>query len=245
MCMSSLYSIFRPSGIAVNKTLISLLALCLWASLGATPALAQDRYISDVLFVPLRAGMGNEYRIVHRGLRSGSPLELIREAEADDGETWSLVRTADGEEGWVRNQFLVSEPTASIQLTSVERRAQNLAQEKRQLEQRVDQLSSENSRLQETLDTLRSEYQNLQTNYEELEAVSSGAVDLHEQHRELNEAYQLLQTRADVLQAENEMLKRERRYYDWLFGGAILFSGVILSFILQAIGKRRRKSEWG
>lgn len=229
----------------MNKTLIALVTICLWASLGATPALAQDRYISDVLFVPLRSGMGNEYRIVHRGLRSGTPLELVREAEADDGETWSLVRTTDGEEGWIRNQFLMSDPPASVQLTSVERRAQNLAQEKNQLEQRISQLSEENLRLQETLDALRNDYQTLQTEFEELEAVSSGAVDLHEQHRELNEAYQLLQTRADVLQAENEMLKRERRYYDWLFGGAILLSGVILSFILQAIGKRRRKSEWG
>lgn len=243
--MSNPYLTFRPPGISVNKTLILLTALCLWAALGATPVLAQDRFISDVLFVPLRSGMGNQYRIVHRGLRSGAPLELIREAEADDGETWSLVRTTDGEEGWVRNQFLVSEPTASIQLTSVERRAENLAQEKSQLDQRAKQMSSENARLQETLETLRAEHQNLQTEYEELEAVSSSAVNLHEQHRELNEAYQLLQTRADVLQAENEMLKRESRYYDWLFGGAILFSGVILSFILQAIGKSRRKSEWG
>ncbi len=229
----------------MNKSIIILVALCLWAGLGATPVVAQDRYISDVLFVPLRSGMGNQYRIVHRGLRSGEPLELIREAEGDDGETWSLVRTTDGEEGWIRNQFLVSEPTASIQLTTVERRVESLAREKRQLEQRVSELSEENTRLQEALDTLRTEYQNLQIEHEELEAVSSGAVNLHEQHRELNEAYQLLQTRADVLQAENEMLKRERRYYDWLFGGAILLSGVILSFILQALGKRRRKSEWG
>ncbi len=240
-----LFNFSSITGIAVNKTIIVLMALCLWAALGATPALAQERFISDVLFVPLRSDMGNQFRIVHRGLPSGTPLGLIRQAEADDGGAWSLVRTKEGEGGWVRDQFLMSEPTASIQLVGAERRAENLAQEKRQLEQRVTQLSDENLSLQETLEALRIQHQTLRTEFEELKAVSSGAVDLHEQHRELNETYQLLQTRADVLQAENEMLKRESRYYDWLFGGALLFGGVILSFILQAIGKSRRKSEWG
>ena len=48
-------------------------------------AQAQDvRYISDKQYVPLRSGAGNEYRITHRGLPSGTRLTV--NSESDNGE---------------------------------------------------------------------------------------------------------------------------------------------------------------
>ena len=36
-------------------------------------ALAQDvRYVSDKQYIPLRSGAGSDYRIVHRGIPSGT-----------------------------------------------------------------------------------------------------------------------------------------------------------------------------
>src|SRR5690606_11553288 len=175
-------------------------AMCLWAPLLAPVAVAQDRYISDVLYVPLRSGVGSQYRIVHRGLRRGTPLDLVREQDDDSGETWSRVRTTDGEEGWIRSQFLIAEPTAAQQLSAAQSRAETLARDKRDLEQRISTLNSANERLEQTLEEVRTAHQDLQTEADEIKAVSADALNLHEQHRELNEAYQLLQTRADVIQ---------------------------------------------
>jgi SH3 domain protein len=53
-----------------------------------------------------------------------------------------------------------------------------------------------------------------------------------------------LQTRADVLNAENEQLKKTDRYSQWFYGGIFMGAGVILYFILQALGRRKRQSEW-
>lgn len=223
----------------------SLCLFALSAPLLSVNAYAQDRYVSDTLYVPLRSGMGNQYRIVHSGLSSGSKLELIREEEAGDGEDWSLVRTTNGEEGWIRSQFLVNEPTAALKLADAERRAEAITGENRSLEQNLSEARSEVEQLSEELEQLRNDYASLQEEHDELKELSSDAVGLHEQHQELSESYQMLQTRQDVIQADNERLKKEKRYQDWLFGGGILLAGVLLSLILQAIGKRRRKSEWG
>lgn len=231
-------------GISVKKLLFILCVLVLATPVLSLPASAQDRYISDVLYVPLRSGMGNQYRIVHRGLSSGTRLELVREAESEDGETWSLVRTQDGEEGWIRSQFLLSEPTAAIKLERLQQRAGNVSEENQALEDQLTEARERVSQLESELQDVRERYAALQEEHERLQSVSSDAVSLHQQHKELSENYQMLQTRYDVVQADNERLKRDRRYQDWLFGGGILVAGVLLSLILQAIGKRRRQSEW-
>jgi SH3 domain protein len=243
------YSVFfSPSGIAVKTTRMTLLACVLWLPFLAPAAQAQEgetRYVSDVLHVPLRTGMGNQFRIIHRGLRSGTAVEVIREDEDADGNSWTLVRPPRGEEGWIPNQYLLNQPTAAQQLDTAQARVQRLNNEKRALEQSISELRAQNSTLEQTLATLRAEHEGLRAETDEIRAVSADALNLHQQHQDLNEAYQLLQTRADVIQAENEQLRSNQRYHEWMFGGGILFSGVILSLILQAIGKRRRKSEWG
>lgn len=228
------------------KALPLCLCLLVLSAAGISqPVWAQERYISDLLYVPLRSGMGNQYRIIHGGLPSGTRLELLREEETEDGEVWSLVRTQDGEEGWIRSQFLLDEPTAAMKLASVERRNQELSEQNQQWQERLDQLQSDSGEAEQKLAKLRENYQELQNAHEELQAIASDSVELHEQHQSLSENYQMLQTRYDVIQAENERLKKERRYQDWVFGGGILLAGVLLSLILQAIGKRRRHSEWG
>lgn len=232
-------------GIRVKILITSLCLFVLSAPLLSVTVHAQDRYVSDTLYVPLRSGMGSQYRIVHSGLSSGTKLELIREEEADDGEAWSQVRTSDGKEGWIRSQFLLDEPTAALQLDEAKRRAEATVEQNRSLEQNLSEARSEAEQLSEELEQVRNDYTSLQEEHEELKGLSSDAVGLHEQHQELSENYQMLQTRQDVIQADNERLKKEKRYQDWLFGGGILLAGVLLSLILQAIGKRRRQSEWG
>ncbi|WP_347329573.1 TIGR04211 family SH3 domain-containing protein [Marinimicrobium locisalis] len=228
----------------MKKVLFILSVLVLAMPVLSPAVLAQDRYVSDVLYVPLRSGMGNQYRIVHQGLPSGTRLELVREDESEDGESWSLVRTQDGKEGWIRSQFLLSEPTAALKLERLQQRAGSVGEQNQALENQLSEARNQITQLEEELREVRERYAALQEEHERLQSVSADAVSLHQQHKELSENYQMLQTRHDVVQANNERLKRDRRYQDWLFGGGILVAGVLLSLILQAIGKRRRQSEW-
>jgi len=70
----------------------------------AGAAQARDiRYVSDKQYIPLRSGAGNEYRIVHRGIPSGTKLEVAR--VSGDG-VWASAA-----------QLLKSTATGSVQRT--------------------------------------------------------------------------------------------------------------------------------
>lgn len=94
------------------------------------------------------------------------------------------------------------------------------------------------------LPVLQQEYERVVQELQQLRESSVRAVEIETENQQLHENYQLLQTRADVLQAENDFLKNTDRYNQWLFGGGLLLGGVLLSFILQGIGKRKRQSDW-
>ncbi len=205
---------------------------------------AQERYVSDTLLVPLRAGTGNNYRIVHRGLPSGTKLELLEETEDDSGVVWSHVRTEGGLEGWIRNQHLLEEPTAALKLAQLNRRMSQLDGNQRQLLDTNEQLETANAELRNQLSQLQEAHSQLQEQHTNLRELSANAVSLSAEHKALSENYQLLQTRIEVLQTENERLQNDQRYREWMMGAGILFCGIILSLILQSIGKRKRQSEW-
>ena len=78
--------------------LLSLIIL----SLSALAATAQDvRYVSDKQFVPLRSGAGGDYRIVHRGIPSGTRLTVSQ--LSSDGD-WAEITTDRGTSSWIRVQ---------------------------------------------------------------------------------------------------------------------------------------------
>ena len=70
-------------------------------------ALAETVYVRDTLYVPLRGGATAEHRILHKGIRSGTAMELL---EADPESGYSRVRMGDGLEGWIQSQYLVDFP---------------------------------------------------------------------------------------------------------------------------------------
>lgn len=207
-------------------------------------AYAQDRYITDKLFVPLRSGMGNQYRIVHKGLPSGYKLEFLEEATDDNGVVWSRVRTPRGLEGWVRQQYIFSEPTAAVKLKNLTEKISRLDGNQKQLLDEHDALQQENTTLKKQQTVLQDTLKKTNREYVDLRKLSANTVQLNEQYKNLNETHQILQTRAEVLTAENEMLKNSQRHSEWIFGAFILIIGIIVSFILQSIGRRKRHSEW-
>ena len=72
--------------IARRATVMLPLLSCCWAT---TIAAQETQYISDMVLVPVRSGAGSQFRIVNRGLPSGTALLVY--AQSDDGEWLSLI----------------------------------------------------------------------------------------------------------------------------------------------------------
>ena len=87
------------------------------SSLYAASAIAETQWVDDEVFLPVRNGQGNQYKILHRGLRSGTALEIIEKPNNE----WHKIRTPGGTEGWVAVQYLSKTPTANIQLAEAKK----------------------------------------------------------------------------------------------------------------------------
>lgn len=87
----------------------------------STPApLNEPRYVSDILYVPLRSGSSSKNRIVHKGLKSGTPITLLEEVEG-----WAKVKTRRNLEGWIQSRYLLKSPTAGIKLAQAQQKLIN------------------------------------------------------------------------------------------------------------------------
>ena len=220
----------------VRPFLIALLAALL-----TTTAYAEVRYISDVLYVPLRSGQGTQFRIIDKGLRSGTKLTVV---EADPEGEWTLVETERGVQGWIRNQYLVDEPVAALKLAAAQRRASDQASRSQTLQQQVAQLRQQNQQLTSSLTERDKQGQALGDELEEIKKISAGAIDLNSRHQKLMEDHQLLQTEIDVLKAENERLADKSLQTWFIYGAGAVGLGVVIALVVPAVRPRRRYSDW-
>jgi SH3 domain protein len=202
-------------------------------SLAGTPSIAAEKYVSDIIYIPVRSDKNPQASILQQGVVSGTKLTFIREETGTDNNLWSLVTTPDGTEGWVRSQNIIDKPTAALRLASLQSSSRDLLT-----------LQTENVQLKEQLAKIQQEHQQLLTDTEDMRQAAATAFNLEEEHQRMLKDNQLLQTHADVLKAENEKLKNTDRFNHWIYGGGLVFGGVFLSFILQAFGRRKRRSEW-
>lgn len=224
------------------KTLTGLaIAALLATSLNTFAQSGSTRYITDQLHVPLRSGKGNEFRILHSGLPSGTKLVLLEDAPEDG---WARVRTPTGEEGWVRRQYLVSEATAEIKLQRAvanlerfEKMEGNLGGEVRRLEGENQELSNKLTSAEEKADQLTKELKNLKT-------LSADAVALNERHQKLLHQHELLKQKQIMAEAEIQRLSASEQHKWYMYGAVSVAAGAILAMIAPHFRRRRRNSEW-
>jgi SH3 domain protein len=195
--------------------------------------IAADRYVNDVVYVALRSDKNPESEVIQRSIVSGTKLSFIREETGTDNNMWSLVVSPEGKEGWVRSYSLTPEPTAAMKLAKLPKEVQDSAK-----------LLAEKQLLSQQLEKLQTEHQQLLADTEDMRQAATTSLNLEEDNQKLHAEFQLIQTERDMLKAENERLKDTDRFHQWVYGGGLLLGGVVLSFMLQAFGRRKRQSEW-
>jgi SH3 domain protein len=202
---------------------------------------AETRYISDTLYVPLRSGAGNQYRIINAAVRSGTVLTLLEE---NDDASWARVRLEGDVEGWVPTQYIVAEPTAQLRLTEALAKMAKLEQNNAQLSQKNQQLIEENNQLQGLATNQSTERDTMAKELQSIKQISRDALSLKDSNTELLEKNQLLQTERDTLIAENEILKSDQRTDFLLYGAGLILLGVFLALAIPALAPKKGHSEW-
>jgi SH3 domain protein len=203
-----------------------LLGLC------AQPAVAEQRYISDDLRVSVRAGAGDGYRII-AVLPSGSQVETL-----ETGGDWTRVRTAEGDTGWMRSQYLQAEPIAAQRLSKVQA-------ELERARTRIEELEKASREARQAADSARERIAELESRNETLRGRLSKAergLELAETNEELNAQVQQLQDEVATLRTRNDELTGHARQRWFAIGAGVLLGGILIGIIVTRIPWRSRRS---
>ena len=205
-------------------------------------ALAETVYVRDTLYVPLRGGATAEHRILHKGIRSGTAMELL---EADPESGYSRVRLPDGLEGWIQSQYLMDSPIAAVLLDETTARLQKMEAE---YNANVDQLtalqqlqivlSEDNRILKQANAALTAELQEIKTTAANVITIKNQNASLLDERRALEEQVDALLLTIDTLDSSNDQ--------DWFIRGAgtVLLSLLVGFIITRRLYRRHISGGW-
>ena len=206
-------------------------------------ALSQDiRYISDMQYVPLRSGPGTQYRIINKGLPSGTRLTLLR---SSDDQLYSEVSTGRGTTGWVRSQYLMSEIPSRNKVADANARAAAATGESKVLANRLSSLGAERDALAQQLAQTGTDLEAMGKQYAQLESVSSNAIQLDSDNQRLVQDSEILRAKLDTLQAENQRLQDKLSSEAFFNGALAVLLGVVITLVVPRLWpKRKNNSSW-
>lgn len=206
-------------------------------------ALAQEiRYITDELFVPVRSGQGTQYRIIHRGLPSGTRV-TVRETDEESG--YSRIVTDGGTEGWLLTRYLESQRPAKDRLSELQAKYNTLLGDDDSLRSQMVDAQERAQAVTAEMEALRGELEDTRSELTEVRRVSANALNLDEMNRRLAEEAQVLSTRVEVLEADNLRMKEGKESEAFRNGALAVLLGVVITLLVPRLWPRRRRtSEW-
>ncbi len=218
----------------------STLFLVLFSLLFAAAAQAQNvRYVSDKQFIPLRSGAGSDYRIIHRGIPSGTRLTIAR--TSGDGE-WAEITTEKGTTGWIRTQYLMQDLPAQNRVDAAEKRAAEAVAKSAALSEELAALRAQSTELEGRLNSSGSELGSVTEELAQLKQISGNAIQLDIDNRRLVEESENLRSDVEMLESENQRLQDKLESEDFLNGALAVLLGVIITLVVPRLWPKRRKS---
>jgi len=229
--------------------LILLFVLFILLSVSVRVTHADRRYVSDMLIITLRAGQGQEYKVI-KTLKTDTPVEVLEESES-----YLRVRTDEGEEGWVAKQYITPEVPKSLIVEGLKKETSKLNARIEELEKdqaslleqfeaatqrraaTIEELEKNAGNSKEEASRLKIKLAQITEKHNTLIDQSKNVVDLISEQKKLKANNVSLNTRVEHLQQENAGLRNTRRLQWFLAGGGVLLIGWIA-------GKVSRKKKY-
>lgn len=210
-------------------------------SLTTFNAWAETRYIDDTLLVPLRRGASTQHRIIHRGLPSGTAVDIIDES-SETG--YAHIRTKNGTEGYLPIQYLRKTPIARDQLAKALKTIEALTSKTKPVQAQLLEMREQNATLTQQVDTLSTEKTTLGSRLKEVESISANAININRANKKLLKENEVLKNKIDVAAAEKKRLQ-QRSDQEWFLNGAgAVGFGVLLALLIPRLTPKKRRAEW-
>lgn len=208
------------------------------AQMAVVASWAKTLYVSDVLYITLRSGPSDEFRIL-KSLKSGTHLELVEQGD----DQHSLVRTEDGVEGWVQHRFLTDEPVAAEHLEKAEAELARLGKENTDLKDKLTGVRGDLKETEKERKRLESEYQSLESKQEKLEKVAAKPMQLDQENTDLRTRNAELQKELDQVKREISGLTDESGRNWFLAGAGVIVLGIFIGLLVPRL-RMRKNSSW-
>ena len=214
----------------------TILALSFLAMLATGSASAESAWVSDQFEITLRSGPSTS-NAIQLMVSSGTELEVL---ERDEEAGYTRVRTGGGTEGWVLTRYLMSEPSAREQLTTLSGQLTSANTRGSSLDTQLSAVRSEYDTAQQRIQTLEREKQQLEQDLSEIRRTAANVLSINEQNQTLNQAKTDLEIQVTALETQNRDLRGQSRRYWAMTGAGIMLLGMLLGLWLPRIKWQRR-----
>ncbi len=208
------------------------IGICLLAV--AATVQAETVYVTDVLKLSVRSGPGNEHKLI-AVTESGQPVELIK-----PGGEWSLVRIANGAEGYVLARYLTTVQPGRFQNIQLQDKIKELTAQAAGLAEENSRLKAENEKLAAAVSAAQKQIGGLRSEYETFTQEASDLVGLKAKNDALTADLEQKNSQLAALETQSDNGFRTADLYWFLSGAAVLFTGFLIGY--SAKRQRRRSS---
>ncbi|MEM7080903.1 MAG: TIGR04211 family SH3 domain-containing protein [Pseudomonadota bacterium] len=172
------------------------------------------------------------------GLPSGTALEILGE---DEAAGYSQIRTSRGTEGWVRSQYLVTQPIAKLRLANAEAQLARARAELRSAQEKIRALSGDVSSQTSANAASRNRITQLESELTELKRVSGSAIELNSANLQLTETNTRLRDELDDVAEARARLESNERNQAILYGVGAILIGLLAGVLIKS---RPQRSAW-
>lgn len=217
-----------------KKSITCLLAGLLLSSV----AQATTVYVSDIQFVAIREGQDNNTRAVERGIKSGTPLEVL-----DQQNGYTKVRTPSGNEGWIADYFLSDNMVTRDQVINLQTQLTALTDSKNKANQALQASQQQVSDLNSKVSALENDKTALEQKIQQNQTLTNKAKNIVAQNQDV--AYQIdsLKKQLSVAEALANQKTDSTKQKWFAIGAGTLLGGLILGLLIPMA--RRKKTSSG
>lgn len=207
-----------------------------------TAETSESRYVTDLIFTPVRTGPGGDYRIINKGLPSGT--EVTYYGLSEDG-VWAEIETKGGTRGYLRAQYLQANAPRGSQVNALEatlaKEVERAAQLQRDLDEATAQLTSTDS----SMSAAARELEQTRETLAEVKRVSANAIQLDQMTKSLTGKLEDANARNDLLKLENARLQDRISSNRTIEVVVLIALGIMIALLVPRLSvKRRRNDGW-